>query len=216
MRKKVLIVAFTIATLCISSIVWAKDPNFTGGIKVGMLWLQDKEYVQKVYGNTGVMFYSGFFSWKMIDDFELDAEIGYASALGRGVTPKNEAKTNQRYRLDMGPAQLGLIYRFNYVPEQIIVPYLGAGGNYMYYFEARVKESWHKSGGLFGYHGRAGLQVLLNNIEKRASSNLKNQYGIDNSYLFYEFQYNVTDNFTPNKGLDLSNFTHTLGVLIEF
>lgn len=215
MIKKGLIVAFTALVLITSSVAVAKEqePHFSAGIKVGMHWFID-DTVKDVYGNTGTMFFAGSFGWKIVDDFELDAELGYATTYGRGMAP-NGGKTDQHYRLDEGPAQLGFLYRFNFVPEQIIVPYIGAGGNYEYYFEARVKNAWHKAGGKFGYHGRAGLQLLLDGIEKRASANMQTQYSIENTYFVYEFQYNNTDGFGA-EGIDLSNYSHTLGILLEF
>ena len=194
---------------------WDESPiNFTAGFKFGIgFFLSDD--TMDVYGEKGVPFYGVEAGWKMVHELELHAEMGYWWDQGRGIA-SDGSRTNEKYKLHMAPAELGLIYRFNFVYDQIIVPYIGASGIYSYFLEERLESSWKTRGALWGVAGKAGLMILLDSAEKLASSKMEGDWGINSTYLVYNFKYNYLNDFDDRKGIDLSSHIHTLGILFEF
>ena len=68
-----------------------------------------------------------------------------------------------------------------------------------------------------GYHGRAGLQLLLDNMDPRAAGNLYTDYGIFHTYLFFEAQYiraMVSD--LDGVSVNLGGTSYLAGLLFEF
>ena len=194
---------------------WYESPiHFSAGFKFGLAFPAGDE-MQDVYGTKGIPFYSIEAAWKMVHELELHAEMSYWWEQGRGVAEGGK-KTNEKYKIHIAPAELGLIYRFNFVNDQIVVPYIGGGGIYSYYMEERLESSWKRRGGKWGVAGKAGLMLLLDNAEKKASGALEREWKINNTYLIYSFKYSYLNNFDEKAGLDLSNQMHTLGVLFEF
>ena len=82
--------------------------------------------------------------------------------------------------------------------------------------EERIDSSWKTRGGKWGVAGKGGLMLLLDKAEKRASGAMEREWGVNNTYLFYAYKYTYLNNFDENKGLDLTNNQHNLGVLFEF
>ncbi len=194
---------------------WSEGPiNFSAGFHFGLGFFNDDD-VKDVYGEKAVPYYALEVGWKMVHEFELHAELAYWWDQGRGIA-NDGTKTNEKYKLHMAPAELGLLYRFNFVYDQIIVPYIGASGVYSYFLEERLESSWKKRGAKYGIAGKAGLMILLDNAEKRASGHLERNWGINNTYLVYHFKYVILNDFEEDKGLDLSNMQHTFGITFEF
>jgi hypothetical protein len=195
---------------------WGESPLYgTWSFNAGLMFFSDESF-KDIYGDKGMVFYNMNASWKMIDDFELIGTIGYGFSEGHGISPADQSKTAEKYKLHIAPAGLGLAYRFNFVLDQPVVPYLGASGLASYWFEERLDSSWKRKSYNYGAMGVAGVMFLLDNLEKRASGLLEAQWGINNSYLFYEYRYTSLDNFGQKDVVDLSSQFHSLGILLEF
>ena len=195
---------------------WIESPiNFSAGFKFGLAFPGD-DTVQEVYGSKGIPYYNIEAGWKIVHELELHWEWSYFWEQGRGVALTGE-KTNEQYKLHVSPMELGLTYRFNFVYDQPIVPFLGAGGDFTYYFEERLESSLKNRGLLYGYMGKGGIMILLDNAEKRASGALERQWGINNTYFIYSYKYVVADrDFSDGDDLDLSHQAHSFGILFEF
>jgi hypothetical protein len=195
---------------------WKESPLWgTWSFHVGMLFFNDEQF-KNVYGDKGLAFYNMNASWKMIDDFELLGSLGYAYAEGHGISPDDGSKTSERYQLHFAPAALGLAYRFNFVLDQPVVPYLGAAGQFAYWYEGKMDSGTKWRSYNYGACGFGGVMFLLDNIEKRASGLLEAEWGINNSYLFYEYRYSWLNNFDQEDIIDLSSNLHSIGVMLEF
>ncbi len=227
MRRILLTAVFLAASFGLAGLVYAADVaqvdphwiesprNFSAGFNVGMIFPQDKDY-EDVYGKKGVAIYTLQSGWRIVHELEIHLEGSYAWAGGRGVSPDG-SKTQEKFKLHMAPAELGLLYRFAFVPDQVIVPYIGGNGIYAYWMEEKLDSSYKNRGLLAGAGGQAGLAFLLDNVEKRSSGRLESGWGINNTYFFYQFKYYWLNDFGKKSNtLDLSSQIHTLGVLFQF
>lgn len=195
---------------------WGESPLYgTGSFNAGLLFLSDQDY-QDIYGDNGIAYYQLQGSFKLIDDLELVAGLGYGFAEGRGISPQDKTRTAEKYKLHLAPGGLGLLYRFNFVLDQPIVPYVGGSGILSYWMEEKIDSSWKRKSYNYGAQGFGGVMFLLDNIEKRASGALEAGWGINNTYLFYEYRYTSLDNFGDEDIVDLSSQFHSAGILFEF
>jgi hypothetical protein len=195
---------------------WGEKPSFGTWSLDGSLMLFSSKRYAEVYNNKPVGFINMNASWKMIQQFELIGSIGFATATGHGVAPQDGLPTADKYLLDFAPGSLGLAYRFNFVFDQPVVPYLGAFGQLAYWYETRLDSGWKTRSWNYGAAGFGGVMFLLNNIEKRASGLLRSQWGINNTYFFYEFRDSWLNNFNQKNIIDLSSQGHHFGFMIEF
>ncbi|MBZ0271564.1 hypothetical protein K8I61_05985 [bacterium] len=195
---------------------WFESPrHFSAGFNVGLVFPTADEF-QDVYGTKGDAIYTLQAGWRMIHELELHAEGSYFWFEGRGVTSTGD-KTQEKFKLHAAPAELGLLYRLAFVPDQIVVPYVGAGYALTYWFEEKLDSSSKNRGLLNGWVGQAGLMVLLDNIEKRSSGRLESDWGINNTYFFYQFKYLAADDFGGGDDtFDLTSMAHSIGVLFQF
>ncbi|MDP8222959.1 MAG: MXAN_2562 family outer membrane beta-barrel protein [Candidatus Lernaella stagnicola] len=226
MKRSFLLVVL-IAALLVAGTAWAQEPErqdrhwqespFWGtfGFNIGMLFFDDDGYAD-VYGEKGVAFYQMAASWKIVHHLELVGNISYGFAEGHGISPQDQSKTAEKYKLHIAPGGLGLLYRFNFGLDQPVVPYAGASGVLSYWFEEKLDSSWKRRSYNYGAQAYGGLMFLLDNLEKRASGALEAEWGINNTYLFYEFRYTNLDNFGEENIVDLSSQFHSLGILFEF
>lgn len=193
---------------------WTESPiNFSAGFKFGMAFPTDS-IIKDVYGDKGVPYYSIEAGWKIVHELELHWEWAYWWDEGSGRTLGGD-KVSEKYKLHLSPMELGLTYRFNFVQDQIIVPYIGCAGVGSYWMEERLDSSWKDRGIKWGVAGSGGLMVLLDGAQKRASGAMERDWKVNNTYFFYNFKYSYLNSFN-DKGMDLTNTQHTLGVLFEF
>ncbi|MCB1153343.1 MAG: hypothetical protein H6684_07195 [Deltaproteobacteria bacterium] len=196
---------------------WFESPrNFSTGFNIGLAFPESND-IKDVYGEKGDVLYVLQGGWRFWHEFELHAELGYVWFQGRGLD-SNGDKTSEKFKIHIAPADLHLLYRLQYWYDQPIVPFVGAGGSAVYWFEEQLDSSNKERGINTGYSAQAGVMFLLDKLEKRASGRLERDYGINNTYFFYQFKYAGLDDFggDKDKTLDLSYMSHTFGVLFQF
>jgi hypothetical protein len=232
MTRTALILSALVVFVCLSPLAsaqelpqtdthWFETPrNFTAGFNVGMVFPTSHK-LQDVYGTKGDAIYLLQGGWRMVNELELHAEGAYYFFEGHGVTYDDAGdvkKTGEKYKLHVTPAELGLVYRFNFYLDQPVVPYVGAHGLMTYWIEERLDSGDKNRGLIYGWSGQGGLMFLLDKIEPKASGRLESDWGINNTYFFYEYKYSEINDFgqDKNKTLDLTNNAHTLGVLFQF
>jgi len=196
---------------------WFDSPrNFSAGFLVGMIFPWKEEIVD-VYGSKGDAIYTLQAGWRMIHELELHAEGSYTFFEGNGVSPSG-SKTKEKYKIHIAPAEIGLMFRFNFFLDQIVVPFAGGHYVYTYWFEEKLDSSDKNRGLLAGWSAQGGLMFLLDNVEKRASGRLESEWGINNTYFVYQYKYMAIDDFGQNEDetIDLTSQVHTLGILFQF
>lgn len=162
------------------------------------------------YGDNRMKHYGLAFAYKLLRQFEVGVEAGYRSDRGSGFAPGHGAVAgNVRYQLL--PVHLTATLRGVFHENQWLVPYVGAAvGRYSYRITIEGQE--RISGGTDGTLYRAGVQLLLDHLDRRAAFNMRRHYGIDNTYLFFE----ARESEAEIDGSDLGGTAYLGGLLFEF
>ena len=142
---------------------WARaqsHPRFSTGLHFGVMFPSLGDF-KKVYKDNYLFVYGLSFGWKIVKDLELGGEASYGFKDGYGVTDSGD-RTKEAYRIHLVPAVLTLLYRFKFYEDQPVVPYVGVGGAYTYFYEARKSDKNVKTtGGKYGCAGLAGKLGLV-------------------------------------------------------
>ena len=195
---------------------WGEKPSVaTWSLDGGFMLFTNKLY-REVYNNKPIGFINMNASYKMVQQFELIASIGFGTVTGHGVSPADGLPTADKYLLDFAPAGLGLAYRFNFVLDQPVVPYIGGQGVGAYWYETRLHSGWKTRALNYGADGFAGLMFLLDNLDRHASGVMSSYWGINHAYFTYEFRYTTLNNFWQKNITDFSNQEHMFGFTLEF
>lgn len=157
-------------------------------------WPLDRGYD---FGNLGVGYAEMAISWIVHQTFEVGVEVGYANYLI--------------------PVDIDARYRFNYMDDQVLVPFLGAGVDYYHLRDEKViaKEDRDGDKWKYGYHAAFGVQVLLDYFSPHQARDMKDNWGVANTYLNLEAKFSVVDNF-GNDELDLGGSVYTAGLRFEY
>lgn len=163
------------------------------------------------YGNDKARFASAAFGYRAIQQLEIGIEIGWMKDNGQGFLPANN-QPGGRIKYQLVPVSAYLLLRGVFMHNQWIVPYAGGGWTRAYY-RANIVNQSTIDGVENGTHVRAGLQVLLNNIDKKYAANLKRTYGINNVYFIIEGHESKVE---LDSGNDLGGRSYQAGILLEF
>jgi hypothetical protein len=144
----------------------------------------------------------------------------YAAELGVGVVPgggkafgaTSGDPSGDHFGLLLIPIENSFAFRADFREDQLLVPYVKAGPDYVFFHETLNGDS--TSGFKFGLHGAVGLQILLDRIDP-LSNYFERDVGVNDVYFTIEGRYAWVNNFGSG-GLDLSNLTATGGFLFEF
>lgn len=85
-------------------------------------------------------------------------------------------------RLSTLPLSLSAGYRFDYVENQLFVPFIRGGPQYTYFHEnpGRAGEFW-------SWAWTAGVSLCLNRVEPRSAAILDADYGVNGTYIVLEY-----------------------------
>jgi hypothetical protein len=198
-----------------------EESKFRAGIEVriGPLWFDGNNPINDVYGNTGntmVMFEGGP---TFLDILQLDFGIGRYHRRGNLVA-EDGSQSNDESVITTFPLTLGGRLRLDFLEEQWVVPMVAAGADYWLWNEKAGYDSdlntWDakQSGGHYGYHYAAGLQILLDTFEPKRASLLHARSGINDSYIVVEWRHReVGEN---EDGLKFTGSEVTAGLRIGF
>ena len=149
---------------------------------------------------------------KVFRVFEAGVEVGRVHDQGVGGLPLN-GTVGGTVTFDLYPVHAYLAVRGIFYENQWLVPYIGGGPSRVYYEQSVVGQSTSK-GSATGSHTRAGLQFLLDRLSGSDATNLRNSFGVDNTYLFLEQQTIKAE--VKSVKVDLGGKVYLLGLLFEF
>jgi hypothetical protein len=216
MRK---IIFLAILTLALPTATYATEPpmdqaHWSLEIKGGYFY-PDIDNWKTYYGDDKTWHLAGSLAYKLRKQVDVGIEAGYIKDHGQGKGAISGTVTgNVTY--DLAPLNIFILFRGKFNETQWLVPYVGGGWTRMFYKEQIEAQSTVK-GHADGYHGRAGLQFLLDEADSTASRNLLADYGIYHTYFFIETQYTramITD--LAGASVNLGGTSYLMGILFEF
>ena len=204
------------------TVVKAEKPDrFHAGLEVrfGPLWFDGNNPINDVYGETGnnVLMIEG--GPTFMDILQLEFGVGRYHRRGNLVA-EDGSQSNDESVITTFPLTLGGRVRLDFLEEQWVVPTAAAGLDYWLWNEKAGYDStamsWDakRSGGHYGYHWAAGLQILLDTFEQRRASQLEARAGIHDSFIVAEYRHReVGEN---EDGLKFTGSEFTVGLRVGF
>lgn len=182
------------------------------GLSYGQLEPASDEW-KEIYDDDRISTYRVSLGYRFHPTVSVEMGAGYQTKDGKGKTITGK-DTGVKTTFQTVPVDITLLYRMNYFDDQIIVPYIGGGVSYNFYWE-NVKDGKELKGGMRGHHATGGLQLLLDNIDTRSAFDLEEDYGIENTYLTIGATHSIIDDF-GKEDVDLGGWNYNMGLLFEF
>lgn len=193
------------------------QPNWSLEFKGGNFYPEIDNW-KDFYGRDHTWHYAGSLAYKLARQLEAGIEAGYIKDKGQGYAPLNSQLQGTpvlsgRVTYELAPVNVFVLLRGVFSDNQWLVPYAGGGYTRMFYRE-RIENQGAARGYVNGYHGRAGLQLLLDGIDSSAANNLFLDYGVQHTYLFVEVE--ITKAKLEASSMDLGGKSYLAGFLFEF
>jgi hypothetical protein len=211
--RTITIILSIIILLVMPTVVPAAEPipHWSVEIKGGYFY-PDIENWKTYYGDDKTWHYAGSFAYKVLRQVEVGIEAGYIKDRGQAYAPLNGIITGSVV-YELFPVNVFVLFRGVFSEKQWLVPYVGGGWTRMNY-QVKVEDQGTVRGSVNGYHGRAGFQILLDDIDARSANNMFLDYGIKHTYLFGEVQITHATVGTPS--INLGGTSYLAGFLFEF
>ena len=215
-RKQTITITITLL-ICTSAfaernLIEKTPQHFTLDVKAG-LWFPTDSSTKGFVGNCCNFNGEVEFGYLFNNQINLAFASGFGYADGDAVSASSGTTSADSFSLLMIPLRLSLIYRFDYKPQQLFVPYVRAGGDAIV-FREKTSGSSAITNVKYGGHVGAGVSILLDRFEEIGTT-LESEVGVNDVYLILEGRYSLLNNF-GGSGLDLSGFYPYAGVLFEF
>ncbi len=147
--------------------------------------------------------------WK--SQYEVNLGVGFMVENATAVGINTGRESGERFNFFVLPISNSFIYRADFVENQLLVPFVNVGFDYMFFREnlqGSVIDGWK-----FGYHAGIGLQILMEFFDTVADG--MENYGINDVYFTMEGRWSQIDDF-GGPGLALNGVTAFAGILFEF
>lgn len=143
----------------------------------------------------------------------------------------NCVRSGDKTALNILPASLLLIYRFDYLAERWrvpLVPYFKIGLGYAFWWAeagggardiatATIGgDSKKAAGGTWGWTARPGLAFQLDVIDPGTARTMDSELGINHAYLFAELNYMDYSGLGQKNKMRLTDVTYSIGLAFEF
>lgn len=183
---------------------------------------------ERVYGSARLTTLYFEYEWeplKKMRDLTVIIASGFAYARGRalvgagGTSSDGIDQTNrpgkEGLNMIMFPISVGAQYKLRFWDNQILFPFIGGAINANIVTESQEGLSFSNPqlAYFFGAHASGGLALNLSWLERQASINLDNDFGINNTYLTFEARQIIsfdTDNW------DLNGVIFVVGMSFEY
>jgi len=152
--------------------------------------------------------------------------IGYVHSKdedGKDI-PYPTGKSNDSTEFSMIPFELAVVYNLDQLERLFAVPlvfYAKIGLNYNLWWstdgngETVTVNDKNSSGGKKGWHYGLGIRFLLDILDPVAAVKFDNEYGVNGSYIFIEYNSSTIDDFGA-KGFKLGGDYWRFGLALEF
>ena len=157
--------------------------------------------------------------------FSILSGIEYFMVSGYGKYENNPTEKSQdETKLTMIPMEIALVYNLDQLQNLLNIPfvfYAKLGLNYNFWWITNGLgstvdyDSGSSHGGKKGWHYGLGVRFLLDVLDSDSAISLDNQYGINGSYIFIEYNSSKIDNFGKN-GFKLGGTYLRFGLALLF
>jgi hypothetical protein len=189
-------------------------PHWSLEIKGGWFY-PDIDNWKTYYGDDKTWHYAGSLAYKLLKRVDVGIEAGYIKDRGQGKgSISGMIAGNVTYEL--APLNVFVLFRGVFSETQWLIPYAGGGWTRMF-FQEKIEDQGTVRGHADGYHGRAGLQFLLDGADSTAARNMLSDYGIYHTYFVLETQYSramITD--LTGSSVNLGGTSYLMGLRFEF
>lgn len=189
------------------------------------------EPFKKIYGSSSEFLFEAGLDYEIWHGFgtvTVGGSFGFVQYLGKARTQTGE-KSSDTTVFNLVPLRLTAGYHFDLLADKWnipVVPYLSGGLSYYFWWAldgVGDTATWtdpdgdehDATGGIFGLHFSAGLKLLLDFLDEEAASNLQNDVGVVNTYLFVEFALSWVDGFGSSNHMDVGDETIMFGLMME-
>jgi len=160
--------------------------------------------------------YGAAFAYKVHRMVEVGVEATYLRSSGNGRQVQHNATSDAQVTYERLPLDVFVLGRLVFNEDQLLVPYAGVGYTRLFY-QDHVAGNDSTKVSVNGYHARGGLQILMDGLERDASSSLYREFGIHHTYLFAEGKYTDARAQTTDGGkVNLGGTSILGGLLFEF
>ena len=197
--------------LGVSASATEKSPQwFSTELKTGF-WLPSNSKVEGFFGQCCNLISRAEFGLLLDSKYGFEGGAGFFIKDGKSIGKTTGAVSADTFGFYLIPLETNLTYRADFIENQIVVPYVKAGTDYIFFRES--DQGKITKGFKYGYHGTGGLQILMEWFDE-ASGALERE-GINDVYLTLEATYQKVDDFGKG-GLDLSGWVYSAGLLFEY
>lgn len=197
----------------------ALRPHWSLEIKGGR-FVPDIGNWRDYYGSRSTGMLAGALAYKVLRQVEVGIEGGYARDKGQGYAPLHGTFAGS-VQYEIAPLHVFALFRGVFTEDQWLVPYAGGGWS-RYFYRVKIENQATLRGSADGYHGRAGLQLLLDALDPKAANNMFLEFGVQHTYLFIEAQTSramadtIATATEPSSEVNLGGTCYLIGLLFEF
>jgi hypothetical protein len=173
----------------------------------------------------GVAYSIEMVSHKYLGTFSILSGVEYFMVSGYGKYENNPIeKSHDETKLTMIPFELSLVYNLDQLQYLLDIPfvfYAKIGLNYNFWWitnglgDTVDYEDGHSYGGKKGWNYGLGIRFLLDILDSDTAINFDNQYGVNGSYIFVEYNSSKIDDFGKD-GLKLGGSYLKFGLALLF
>lgn len=167
--------------------------------------------------------------WNKVGIIAVGATAGYSRLTGRGINPTTGEPSTDGTAMNVMPLSVQLVYRFDYLSQRFnvpLVPHVKAGLDYwIWWIEdgvgdvAAITEGTSEKkgyGGTWGGHVGVGIAFLLDFIAPKMAQTFDVDVGVNNSYIFFEYNWAWINDFGVGDRMNLSSGSFIGGLAFEF
>lgn len=189
----------------------APPPSWTLELSGSLFYPEDDNW-STYYGNDEMLEVNASFARRLFWVFDIGAAVGYSMDRGSAFLPSSGNKEGSA-TFEKMPVDIFLLFRARFAEGQWLVPYIG-GGFTRFYYRQKVEDQSTIQGAINGEHVRAGLQILLDPLERDSAMAMYENYGVINSYLFLEAKQTTVE--TDGSSVKLGGINYNVGFMLEY
>jgi len=188
-----------------------KVSNFQATLRGGYFLPEDSTY-KEFYGkwsNDIYFFEMGYYLFKNIS---LLGSVGGYYQRGKTLGEITGAESGEDLTWTTLLLEAGAGYRFHYMEDQIVVPFVSVAYSWLYFHEnadpGPVNDGWKT-----GFAPMGGIRILVDDLDPEAASNMKRRWDVEDTYLELSARYN----FIGESGeVDMRGWVYMIGISQNF